>query len=175
MAVNLTDANQAADAFTRRANPHLRRHEAAGLVLPTRGGFLYTLDTLSAPDDLWVMEGGRARQLTQVNAERLAGIDPVTVKRFTFASANGDTVHGQIILPTGAAATRTVRGKLPVAFLIHGGRQGSFGEGSTRWNPVVMASHGYAAATVDFHGSTGYGQAFTDSINQNWGASRSPT
>ena len=148
----------------------LTERGSVGSVLPTDAGFLYTLDTLSAPDDLWAMEGGQARQLTRVNAERMAGIDPVTVERFTFAGANGDTVHGQIILPTGAAATKTVNGKLPVAFVIHGGPQGSFGESwSFRWNPMVMASQGYAAVTVDFHGSTGYGQAFTDSINQDWG------
>ncbi len=157
------------DASTGKVT-QLTQRGTVGAVLPTRDGFLYTLDTLSAPDDLWAMEDGRARQLTRVNAERLAGIDSVTVKRFSFAGADGDTVHGQIILPTGAAAAKTVRGKLPVAFLIHGGPQGSFGEGwSYRWNPMVVASQGYAAVTVDFHGSTGHGQAFTDSINQDWG------
>jgi len=54
--------------------------------------------------------------------------------------------------------------------MVHGGPQGSFGESwSFRWNPRVFASQGYAVVTVDFHGSTGYGQAFTDSINRDWG------
>ena len=57
-----------------------------------------------------------------------------------------------------------------MAFLVHGGPQGSFGNSwSTRWNPKVMAAQGYAVVTIDFHGSTGYGQEFTDSINQDWG------
>ena len=48
--------------------------------------------------------------------------------------------------------------------------QGSFNDGwSTRWNPRVVASQGYAVISVDFHGSTGYGQAFTDSIRRDWG------
>src|SRR3546814_7775093 len=60
--------------------------------------------------------------------------------------------------------------KLPVAFLVHGGPQGSFGNSwSTRWNPRLFAQQGYGVVTVDFHGSTGYGQAFTDSINKDWG------
>src|SRR3546814_11237355 len=60
--------------------------------------------------------------------------------------------------------------KLPVAFLVHGGPQGSFGDSwSTRWNPRLYAEQGYGVVTVDFHGSTGYGQAFTDSINKDWG------
>src|SRR3546814_2264392 len=65
-----------------------------------------------------------------------------------------------------ANATR----KLPVAFIVHGGPQGSFGNSwSTRWNPRLFAQQGYGVVTVDFHGSTGYGQAFTDSINKDWG------
>jgi dipeptidyl aminopeptidase/acylaminoacyl peptidase len=33
----------------------------------------------------------------------------------------------------------------------------------------VYAGAGYAAIFIDFHGSTGYGQAFTDSISKDWG------
>ena len=57
-----------------------------------------------------------------------------------------------------------------MAFLVHGGPQGSFGNGwSYRWNPAVFAGAGFGAVTVDFHGSIGYGQAFTDAINKDWG------
>ena len=65
---------------------------------------------------------------------------------------------------------KAATGKLPIAFIVHGGPQGSFGNGwSYRWNPRVFASPGYAVVSVDFHGSTGYGQAFTDAIRNNWG------
>lgn len=33
----------------------------------------------------------------------------------------------------------------------------------------MFAGAGYAVVAVDFHGSTGYGQAFTDAIRNNWG------
>ena len=134
------------------------------------GSIVYTMNSIQLPTDIYRRDkAGKVTQLTNVNAAALAEIDPVTVQRFKFAGANGDTVWGQIIKPTGTAA-QGIGGKMPVAFLVHGGPQGSFGDGwSTRWNPKVMASHGYAAVTVDFHGSTGYGQAFTDSINQDWG------
>jgi dipeptidyl aminopeptidase/acylaminoacyl peptidase len=57
-----------------------------------------------------------------------------------------------------------------VAFLIHGGPQGSFGDAwSYRWNPQTYAGQGFAVVMIDFHGSTGYGQAFTDAINEHWG------
>jgi len=61
-------------------------------------------------------------------------------------------------------------GRIPTVMIVHGGPQGSLGNSwSTRWNPMLWASQGYAIVTVDFHGSTGYGQAFTDSINRDWG------
>ena len=60
--------------------------------------------------------------------------------------------------------------KYPVAFIIHGGPQGSMANDfHYRWNPEVFAGHGYGVVFVDFHGSTGYGQAFTDAINGDWG------
>ena len=40
---------------------------------------------------------------------------------------------------------------------------------SYRWNPQGNAGAGYAVVFIDFHGSLGYGQAFTDSISQDWG------
>ena len=54
--------------------------------------------------------------------------------------------------------------------MVHGGPQGSSNNSwSYRWNPAVFAGAGYGLVAVDFHGSTGYGQAFTDAIRNNWG------
>jgi dipeptidyl aminopeptidase/acylaminoacyl peptidase len=59
---------------------------------------------------------------------------------------------------------------MPAILYVHGGPQGSFDDSwSNRWNPRVVASQGYAVVSVDFHGSTGYGQAFTDAITNDWG------
>ncbi|WP_339689343.1 S9 family peptidase [uncultured Parasphingorhabdus sp.] len=137
-----------------------------GTTIPLQdGSLIYTMNSLQAPTDIYRRTaGGNVTQLTNINGRELAEIDKVEIKRFNFPGANGDTVWGQIIKPQGAT------GKLPMAFLVHGGPQSSFGNNwSTRWNPKVMAAQGYAAVTVDFHGSAGYGQKFTDSINQDWG------
>jgi dipeptidyl aminopeptidase/acylaminoacyl peptidase len=54
--------------------------------------------------------------------------------------------------------------------LIHGGPHGSFGNAwSYRWNPQVWAGMGYAVVSVDFHGSSGYGEAFGRSVIGHWG------
>jgi dipeptidyl aminopeptidase/acylaminoacyl peptidase len=57
-----------------------------------------------------------------------------------------------------------------VAFIIHGGPQGTMGNDfHYRWNPQTYAGLGFAVVMIDFHGSTGYGQGFTDAISQHWG------
>ena len=137
-----------------------------GNVRSLPGGFvLATMNSIAAPDDVYrVGPDGRSAKLTDVNRELLAQLDPVTFTKFSFNGANGDAVWGWTLKPVNAPA------KLPIAFLVHGGPQGSFSDSwSYRWNPRLFISPGYAAVSVDFHGSTGYGQAFTDAINRNWG------
>jgi dipeptidyl aminopeptidase/acylaminoacyl peptidase len=139
-----------------------------GAVAPlAKGGMIYASDTLTAPADLWRWdENGKSTRLTSVNAAKMAGIDLPTVTRFSFKGADGDTVWGFAMRP----ATLPAGTKAPIAFLVHGGPQGSFGDAwSYRWNPMAWAGHGFAAVSVDFHGSQGYGQAFTDAINREWG------
>ena len=138
----------------------------AGNVRPLPDGtVLFTLNTVYAPDDLFRLDSrGRVIRLTGVNDALLGQLDPIDFDKFSFAGANGDTVWGIKVKPAKAES------KLPVAFVVHGGPQGSFGNSwSYRWNPRLFASPGYGAVSVDFHGSTGYGQAFTDSIRNDWG------
>jgi dipeptidyl aminopeptidase/acylaminoacyl peptidase len=60
--------------------------------------------------------------------------------------------------------------RYPIAFIVHGGPQSAFGNAwSFRWNPKTIAGHGYAVVFIDFHGTPGYGQDFTDSISRDWG------
>jgi dipeptidyl aminopeptidase/acylaminoacyl peptidase len=138
----------------------------AGNVIPLKtGGAIFTSNSVMAPDDLFRVDArGKVAQLTNVNRDLLAELDPVSFEKFSFTGANGDKVWGMKMKPVGAT------GKLPIAFIVHGGPQGSFGNGwSYRWNPRLFTSPGYAVVSVDFHGSTGYGQAFTDAIRNNWG------
>lgn len=125
-------------------------------------------DTLDSPVDLHSVapDGGDLRPLTRFNAERLAALRMGTYEQFTFAGWNDETVYGYVVRPVGFEPGRSY----PVAFLVHGGPQGSFGNDfHYRWNPQVYAGAGYAAVMIDFHGSTGYGQDFTDSITGDWG------
>jgi dipeptidyl aminopeptidase/acylaminoacyl peptidase len=105
-------------------------------------------------------------QLTHNNEAALADVKFGEYEQFSFSGHNGETVHGYVVKPWNAKEG----GKYPIAFLVHGGPQGSFGnEWGYRWNPQVYTGAGYAAVFIDFHGSTGYGQKFTDSVSQDWG------
>jgi dipeptidyl aminopeptidase/acylaminoacyl peptidase len=129
---------------------------------------LFGLDSLTLPVELFTTrtDGSDLRQVTQVNTTRLAELTLGDHEQFSFAGAAGDTVYAQVVKPAGFVAGRTY----PVAFLIHGGPQGSFGNHfHYRWNPQSYAAAGYAVVMVDFHGSVGYGQAFTDAITGDWG------
>ncbi|HUO86769.1 MAG TPA: S9 family peptidase, partial [Thermoanaerobaculia bacterium] len=129
---------------------------------------LFGRDTLTSPVELSSVaaDGSDLAQVTAINRERLAAVRLGEPEQFSFEGAGGDTVWAWVVKPADFTAGR----KYPLAFLIHGGPQGSFGNDfHYRWNPQTYAGAGYAAVMVDFHGSVGYGQAFTDSITDDWG------
>jgi len=129
---------------------------------------VFLRDSMTHPADVYTArtDGSGLRALTDVNRSRLAGVGMSQPEEFWFAGAGGDSVHGWILKPVGFESGK----KYPVAFLIHGGPQSSWKDSfHYRWNAQTYAGAGYAAVAIDFHGSTGYGQAFTDAINQDWG------
>ncbi|MBI4913319.1 MAG: S9 family peptidase [Acidobacteria bacterium] len=129
---------------------------------------VYTLNSLQGPNELYTigLDGTQAARLTHINDARLAQARLGKAEAFTFPGAKGEKVHGYLVYPVDFDPAK----KYPVAFLVHGGPQGSFGNDfHYRWNPQAYAGAGFAAVMIDFHGSTGYGQAFTDAINGDWG------
>ena len=126
--------------------------------------------SLTSPAQLYSAKLGDSKsaavQITQLNADALKEVKFGEYEQFSFTGAKGETVYGHVMKPWNAVAGQ----KYPIAFLVHGGPQGSFGNSwSYRWNPQTYAGAGYATVFIDFHGSTGYGQAFTDSISGDWG------
>ncbi len=135
---------------------------------PTADGIVYGMDSLTAPVDLfWTdLRGRRQRRLTTTNGGRLKNIQMGETEQIVFPGWNDEPVHAWVVRP----ASFSPEEEYPVAFIIHGGPQGSSdNDFHYRWNPQVYAGAGYAVVMVDFHGSTGYGQQFTDSINGDWG------
>ena len=129
---------------------------------------VFCRDDLRHPAEVWSVrrDGSGLTQLTHLNQERLAALRMGEPEQFQFQGAGGDTVHGWVVKP----AIFTAGKRYPIALLIHGGPQTSFSNHfHYRWNAEVYAGAGYGVVMIDFHGSPGYGQAFTDSISKDWG------
>jgi dipeptidyl aminopeptidase/acylaminoacyl peptidase len=134
---------------------------------PGRRGTVVTWHDIATPPDLYLITGrGTLRRLTSANATLFAKKDLSAFEQFSFQGWNGETVYGYVVKPFGFAADR----KFPIAFVVHGGPQVSFANHwNWRWNAQTFAARGYGVVFIDFHGSPGYGQAFTDAISQHWG------
>ncbi len=124
--------------------------------------------SLAAPDDLFSvgLKGGAPKRLTQVNRDVLGARSLSDFEQFSFKGWNNETVYGYSVKPYGFQPGK----RYPVAFVVHGGPQASLQNLWTyRWNAEALAGGGYAVVMIDFHGTPGYGQAFTDSISGDWG------
>jgi dipeptidyl aminopeptidase/acylaminoacyl peptidase len=132
------------------------------------GKLLLTRDDLKRPADIYVahVDGSDLKQVTHYNAADLKNAKVGDFEFFNFKGADNANVQGYVVKPVDYQPGKTY----PVAFIIHGGPQGAMGNGwSYRWNAQTYAGQGFAVVTVNFHGSTGYGQAFTDAISGDWG------
>ena len=108
---------------------------------------------------------GRDQKLSTLNDALLAGTALGTYESVTYTGANGAEIQMWVNYPPGFDRSK----KYPLFMLIHGGPHNAITDGmSFRWNAQVFASWGYVTAWPNFHGSSGFGQDFTDSINPNW-------
>ncbi len=144
---------------------------SAPQLAPAGDTLIYLHQSAAAPPEIYLLPlVGRgpqtARKVTSLNATLLADLELPPVESFGFIGANRDSVFGLLIKPPGFDPAR----KYPVAYLIHGGPQSAWTDTwHLRWNYALFAARGYLVAGVNFHGSTGYGQAFTNSITRRWG------
>ena len=130
---------------------------------PDGKSIVYTQQSGSAPVEIYRAgsSGGAAVALTHLNDDLLSQYQLTPLEDFRV----GD-VQSFVVKPPGFDAKQ----KYPVLMLIHGGPQGEWGESWTyRWNAQVLAGAGYVVVMPNPRGSIGYGQKFTDDINQDWG------
>ena len=137
------------------------------------GTLFYSRATVAAPNEIWKIDFPfdvpvpiKPEAVTHINDALLSQIDMQPLESFTFKGANDEEVQGFMVKPPGFDPAK----KYPLKFLIHGGPQGAWGNSWTyRWNAELFAANGYVVVMINFHGSTGYGQKFTDSISGDWG------
>ncbi|HST61411.1 MAG TPA: S9 family peptidase [Longimicrobium sp.] len=114
------------------------------------------------PGDVWVYDAtsGRTSRATQ---STLAGLDPaafVMPEPVQITSFDRETIHGLLYMPRGAQGRRP-----PVVMMLHGGPTAQARPG---FDPVkqYLLARGYALLDLNFRGSTGYGQRFTQLDNK---------
>jgi dipeptidyl aminopeptidase/acylaminoacyl peptidase len=136
----------------------------AGPVTLSDGRIVATHNSLIAPPELAVLDGGAHDRLTFFTREALDGVDLPTRQEFRFEGARGDTVQGWLVKPA------SLETPAPLIHMIHGGPHGTFGDTwHWRWNAAVFCQDSRMAALVNFHGSTGFGQEFAECIRGEWG------
>ncbi len=148
-------------------------HAGDLVVSPNQRRLYFTRTTVASPNEIAYVQAADAETMplpvhavTHVNDALLSQLDLAQWETFTFPSTDHSEVQGAILKPPGFDANK----KYPVKFLIHGGPQGAWSDSwSYRWNPELMAADGYVVVVVNPHGSTGYGQAFTDEVSGDWG------
>ncbi|HEV2664104.1 MAG TPA: S9 family peptidase [Blastocatellia bacterium] len=171
--------------------PLIANTTSNGISLSSDGKTMaFTRSSLAAPAEVFAAksDGSGARQLTQTNAALMAQLDLSPAEDFEYAGAKTPVVrtaklgklkastdigpgkaamiHGFIVKPPQFDKAK----KYPMVLLIHGGPQGAwFDSWGYRWNPQMWAARGYVTVLINPHGSTGYGQAFTEQISGEWG------
>ncbi|HTM55229.1 MAG TPA: S9 family peptidase [Pirellulales bacterium] len=119
------------------------------------------------PDELFTIDPatGKARQLTRFNEKLLSQLDLGKVEEFWFDGAAGDKIQGWLIYPPSYDASKTY----PFMHVMHGGPHTMSRSAFTyRWNHHAFAAPGYIVACVNRHGSTGFGEKFSQSILNEW-------
>ena len=147
----------------------LVKHGSVHAVATAGQTLVLTRSSLLSADQILVTDQHAQRPLVALTPSTQQLFPDVSWGRpeqFSFSGWNRERVYGWVVKPPALQPGH----KVPVVMLIHGGPQNSFGDDwSYRWNPQTYIGQGYAVVMIDFHGSTGYGQAFTDSISRHWG------
>jgi len=128
----------------------------AGFSLAKNNTLAYSFATPSDTAQLYV----NGRKATDLNAALLGGRTLGEVESFTFVSNdNRFEVEAFLTKPAGLNPDT----KYPLIVNIHGGPHGQQGP-ALNFRNQVYAARGWATLMVNYRGSTGYGQAFTDAV-----------
>jgi dipeptidyl aminopeptidase/acylaminoacyl peptidase len=151
---------------------------AVGAFSAAKNTIAYAYSSVSDMAQLYVRSGAAAaRKITDLNAGVLGGRALADVESFTFISNDnkfeveayltrplGLPADGTSVPPSsGAAAAALDRARYPLIVNIHGGPHGQQGP-AFNFKNQVYAARGWATLMVNYRGSTGYGQAFTDAV-----------
>jgi dipeptidyl aminopeptidase/acylaminoacyl peptidase len=129
---------------------------------------IYTEQSGSRPPEIFKAQsrGGNGIPLTHLNDAILDAYQLTPLETIFVDGTDGTKIESFVVKPPDFNPST----KYPVLIQIHGGPEGDWGESWTyRWNAQVFGGAGYVVVLPNPRGSTGYGQAFTDAVNGDWG------
>jgi dipeptidyl aminopeptidase/acylaminoacyl peptidase len=145
--------------------PVTRSSSFGSLALSANGKALVAIrQSFTEPPTLVSLNArtGNASKLSTFNDAALAAIDHGRVESVTYKGARNDDIQMWVTYPPGFDATK----KYPALMLLHGGPHNAVTDAvQFRWNAQVFAAWGYVVTWHNFHGSSGFGNDFADSIN----------
>ena len=148
--------------------PVLKGHTVADVQFANDHLLIFREQNEAMPYELFSydLKHHKYQQLTHINQKLLDQLELSKLEPFSFVGAHGDSVHGYVMRPPFFEKGK----KYPAIELIHGGPQGAWEkEFHYRWNYQMFASPGYVIFMINFHGSSGYGQDFTNAVSRDWG------
>jgi dipeptidyl aminopeptidase/acylaminoacyl peptidase len=122
----------------------------------------FTNDTGAVPFFLYDRDR-REGQFLFEHQPALSGYELAPMEPFSFTSRDGLTIHGYATFPPGQG-----RSGLPAVLNVHGGpwvRDAWGFDPEAQW----LANRGYLCLQVNYRGSTGYGKAFVNAGDREWG------
>ena len=123
---------------------------------------VYTND--AAPAEVYALESGALRKLTTHNDALISELNLVPTEDIEAKAKDGNEVHGLLTRPAGMKDGAPV----PTILFIHGGPNGQ-DEHAFDFLRQWLATRGYAVLNVNYRGSSGRGQAYSQAIFADWG------
>ena len=121
-------------------------------------------DATDRPGELFAVEAGKLRALTQHNAAWRREVDLVPARAFQVRSKDGLEIHGLLMSPGGKPPTAPV----PALLRLHGGPVAQHQhEFDVAWQ--LYAANGYAVIAPNPRGSSGRGFKFQRELFAKWG------
>lgn len=136
----------------------------SGYDLGKNGELAYLLSSHHQPTDVYVRAGQGDIRLTDLNKDLLDGVNLARVERLTVKGWKNGDVESFVYYPSDYKAGKPY----PVIFNFHGGPVGQHSSSFDSWGQLYAAK-GYIAVLPNPHGSSGYGEAFSYALNQQWG------
>ncbi len=155
------------DIATGSPRPVTSETDYSGLSVSDNGTLVAINQSFLYPPRLVIVDPrkGEKRRIDTFNDKIFDNVQLGTYESVTYPGAGDQDIQMWVHYPPGFDKTR----KYPLYLLIHGGPHSGITDGfHFRWNAQTFASWGYVTAWHNFHGSSGFGQDFTDAINPDW-------